>query len=539
MGAKSHGVDSQLTERAVRALLKHHESTPSRALLGNDLDVQVQFALARIPGNPSAKPIRIEIPHPLVKVATPSPSENREGFSEEYDDSHLEDINACLIVKEDSKAWVQELVARFPIELNCVKKVLGLQSLRTKHGSFTQRRELLDRFDIFFADDRILPMLTQALGGKFFQKKKQPIPIRLSRKEALPFAIQNCLKSTFLYIGAGTCLTVKAGNTAMPPSNLVSNVLSICSTVPTKVPRKWLNIRSISLKTTASVALPIYNKTPEELEQLFELAKTEKTVAAVRDEKIGKNDIGVKTRQPSKATAKSNLAKALKKQQTTEGKEIEQKPAKEVLQEANMSAKKKKKKSTNETQEDMPIAKRTPKKPNAEANERAKTTTSSKKSKKATINSNSFGAEADAAPTKTPTSSKKKRSKEKADDSKSRKEAVLPDTKTQSSRKRKVKATLDGSITLTNSSKKSLEEAVVKSAAEEKHDFIPAKKFDGAKKGYVFKKSNLGVGYYKDVLPVIDESLLASGGKKASRGGRKSMVHSKKRKKGGSSRRSL
>merc|ERR1711966_503078 len=406
---------------------------------------------------------------------------------------------------------VQELVARFPIELNCVKKVLGLQSLRTKHGSFTQRRELLDRFDIFFADDRILPMLTQALGGKFFQKKKRPIPIRLSRKEALPFAIQNCLKSTFLYIGAGTCLTVKAGNTAMPPSNLVSNVLSICSTVPTKVPRKWLNIRSISLKTTASVALPIYNKTPEELEQLFELAKTEKTVAAVRDEKIGKNDIGVKTRQPSKATAKSNLAKALKKQQTTEGKEIEQKPAKEVFQEANMSVKKKKKKSTNETQEDMPIAKRTPKKPNAEANERAKTTTSSKK----------------------------KRSKEKADDSKSRKEAVLPDTKTQSSRKRKVKATLDGSITLTNSSKKSLEEAVVKSAAEEKHDFIPAKKFDGAKKGYVFKKSNLGVGYYKDLLPVIDESLLASGGKKASRGGRKSMVHSKKRKKGGSSRRSL
>jgi ribosome biogenesis protein UTP30 len=211
MGAKSrtespkHGVDDQLTDRALRALLKHHASSSSSGggdnqklqLLENDLDIQVQFSLARIPGNASPKPIRIEIPHPLVKVAA------------DDDNSNLQDVEACIIVKEESKPWVQDMVSRFPNELGCIKKVLGLQSLRIKHKSFEQRRALLARFDVFFADDRILPMLTKALGGKFFEKKKQPIAVKLTRKEALPFAIQKSLSATFMFLSSGTCLTVK------------------------------------------------------------------------------------------------------------------------------------------------------------------------------------------------------------------------------------------------------------------------------------------------------------------------------------------
>jgi len=211
MGAKSrtespkHGVDDQLTDRALRALLKHHASSSSSGggdnqklqLLENDLDIQVQFSLARIPGNASPKPIRIEIPHPLVKVAA------------DDDNSNLQDVEACIIVKEESKPWVQDMVSRFPNELGCIKKVLGLQSLRIKHKSFEQRRALLARFDVFFADDRILPMLTKALGGKFFEKKKQPIAVLLTRKEALPFAIQKSLSATFMFLSSGTCLTVK------------------------------------------------------------------------------------------------------------------------------------------------------------------------------------------------------------------------------------------------------------------------------------------------------------------------------------------
>jgi len=81
---------------------------------------------------------------------------------------------------------------------------------------------------------------------------------------------------------------------------------------------------------------------------------------------------------------------------------------------------------------------------------------------------------------------------------------------------------------------KAPKKAVAESATKEKANFIFAKKFSGPKKGYVFKKSKLGIGYHKDVLPVVDKALLAGVGKKTSRGSRKSMGHSMKKKKGGS-----
>ena len=216
MGAKSQttslssssiGVDAQLTTRALKALLKHHESSTSSSsnLLGNDLDVQVQFTLARIPGNASPKPIRIDIPHPLVKVDGSTAAMD----TDEADDTSLQEVSVCLIVKEESKPYIQSILSKFPKQLGSIKKVLGLQSLRTKHKSYTQRRELLSRFDIFLADDSILPMLTKALGGKFFDKKKQPIPVNISRKEALPFAIEKALNSTFMCLSSGTCVTVR------------------------------------------------------------------------------------------------------------------------------------------------------------------------------------------------------------------------------------------------------------------------------------------------------------------------------------------
>ena len=464
----SFGVDGQLTDRALRALLKHHEASSSSGekeqLLGDDLDVQVQFSLARIPGNASPKPIRIEIPHPLVKVAA----------SMDEDDDNLQDVEACLIVKEESKPWVQEMVARFPSQLGCIKKVLGLQSLRVKHKSFTQRRELLDRFDVFFADDRILPMLTKALGGKFFEKKKQPIPIKLTRKEALPFAVQKCLSSTFMYLSAGTCVTVKAGNTAMPPAKLLANIQSICSVVPTKVPRKWSNIRSISIKTTSSVALPVYNKTPEELEQLMSLARGDKQlVKEVGGETNGDDKESKKKR---KAAASTPLAKAVKKQKVAEAEDGD-----EGKQDADVVGKKLSKKKKKERKE-------------------------------------SIDAGEDKVTAKTPKSSKKERRESKAKTSKTPIRDIIEREE--------------------GKDEKSSKKKTPKKSSEEGADFVSSKKFSGFKKGYVFRKGKSGLGYYIDVKPVVDKAWLSSLGKAGRGGGRKSMGHPKKKKKSGHSRRS-
>ncbi len=192
------GLDPALVHKASEALIKYHEtqSADSKSILGNDQPVQVQFTLLRTPGSPSSKPTRIMIPHPMFHLKS-----GEEGI--------LEEPEICLIVKEESKQWCQEMIERFPEQMGCIKKVLGLQSLRTKHARYEQRRTLLHKYNVFMADDRILPMLSKALGADFYKAKKLPIPIALTRKEALPFAIQNALSATYMSIAKGTCIMIR------------------------------------------------------------------------------------------------------------------------------------------------------------------------------------------------------------------------------------------------------------------------------------------------------------------------------------------
>lgn len=195
------GLDPALVQKATEALLKYHETSnsESKSLLGNDQPIHVQFTLLRTPENPSPKPIRVMIPHPLFQL----------NDSAKGDENTLEEPEVCLIVKEESKPWCQEMIERFPEHMGCIKKVLGLQSLRTKHARYEQQRALLHKYNFFLADDRILPMLSKALGKHFYNAKKLPIPITLTHKEALPFAVQRALSATYMTISKGTCIMIR------------------------------------------------------------------------------------------------------------------------------------------------------------------------------------------------------------------------------------------------------------------------------------------------------------------------------------------
>ena len=73
-------------------------------------------------------------------------------------------------------------------------------------------------------------MLTKALGSKFFEKKRQPIPICLTRNirsmedgvgglegddgggevdGGLVSRLEKILNGTYMYLSAGTCVTIK------------------------------------------------------------------------------------------------------------------------------------------------------------------------------------------------------------------------------------------------------------------------------------------------------------------------------------------
>jgi ribosome biogenesis protein UTP30 len=512
-------VNSELLNNAIKALLKHHNESDSKsALLGNDLPVQVQFTLARIPEKTSARPIRVEIPHPLHKVLQTSEDKDQ------HQDG-LDEVEVCLIVKDESKQWVKELLEQFPSHTSCIKKVLTLTSLRKKYTQYKDRRELLKRYDLFLADDRILPMLGKALGKNFFQEKKQPIPLKLTRKEALPFAIQRCLKSSYMFISPGTCVSIKAGNTAMSLEYLVENVEAILANAVKHIPRKWSNVSAVNVKTSQSVALPVYNKTREELEEIARMAKVDASSTAeekkrAREEEeeeaeLAEEESARTKKQKKELAAKSPLVKALKKTQkknkhdgkaaeaTTPSKKkkktnsdsVEEKEVVELADEEATRSKKQKK----ELAAKSPLVKALKKK-NKHDGEASEATTPSKKKKK----TNSDSVEEKEVVKATPKSSKKKKSKEKED--------VAAETPKSSKKK------------------KSDEEGSSKT-------FISSKKYKGSKKSFVFKMGSRGVGYYVDIKPVPDKMALAAIARMGKGGGGRRESAGKSRKGGRRTRR--
>jgi len=260
-------VDERLVKKALKSLLKYHNDSTadSKDLLGSELPVHLQFSLNVAPPRGSFKPIRIMIPHPLHKVKLNSGDD---------DDDDLEEPEVCLIVKNDgTKERVKEMVDNFPKDLFFIKKILTLDSLRTKHKSFAQRRVLLQKYSLFLADDRITPMLTSALGKHFLQAKKQPLGVNLGQKgEVLPVTLIKALSCTRLVLNSGNCITIPAGHTTMSVDKLSANFMAVIAGAVAKIPKQWANIRGIHCKTATSTALPLYYGLEEDQEELKELA---------------------------------------------------------------------------------------------------------------------------------------------------------------------------------------------------------------------------------------------------------------------------
>lgn len=326
-GAKfSHtGLDAALVSKAVAAVLKYHEKVKGGAseklvLLGDDRPVQVQLTLLRAPGKSQPKPAQLLIPHPFYKLA-----------DTEDDSDNVEEPEICLIVKDESKTWCLEMIEKFPDHMGCVKKVLTLDSLRKKHSSYEQKRELLSKYNMFMADDRILPMMSKALGKPFIKAKKLPVPINVTREVALPFAVQKALSATYMTVNKGTCISIKAGHTGMDATQLTENIVAIAKSAATKIPRSWANIQMIGVKTADSVSLPVYNKTPEALREIARLAglNADAGVSADKNDESEAKD-STQKEEKKKKDLKSPLLQALKKQKKEEDKETPKKAKKEV-----------------------------------------------------------------------------------------------------------------------------------------------------------------------------------------------------------------
>ncbi|OUS47721.1 ribosomal protein L1p/L10e family-domain-containing protein [Ostreococcus tauri] len=247
--ATSARVDVDQVRKAVSALATHLEKVanekPSSALFDDEAETyHALISLRRTPKETtSARLIAVPIPHPLLDLST---------------------AELCLIVKDHQGEGHKEAKQRVAEMAQCgVAKVLGISKLKANYKAHEQKRKLCDSYDMFLADDRVIPILPKLLGKNFFKKKKQPVAVDLTKKDWVA-QVKRAVSATYMHIAGGTCVNVKVGKSTMGEDEIVENIMAAIAGAVHKIPRRWGNVQSIYIKTPDSVALPIFAAPPDE-----------------------------------------------------------------------------------------------------------------------------------------------------------------------------------------------------------------------------------------------------------------------------------
>ncbi|XP_031569604.1 ribosomal L1 domain-containing protein 1-like [Actinia tenebrosa] len=253
---------------AVSALMKHvqekEKSKPS--LLGDQQVLWLILALKKIPA-PDKKPKRIAISNSL----------------------HPDDSDVCLITKSEGKP-VKELLQSAGV--TSVKKVISLTKLKKNYKSYESKRQLASLYDLFICDDVIYHLLPKFLGKAFYTRKKFPIPVSLKKKD-LKGEINKVLQSTYMSLGHGSCSAIKIGHTGLTEEEVTANIMETAKGIANIIPRGWKNIKSLNIKTSNSVSLPIYNSLPER-PVAIQSESVKKPKATIKEKKQKKRKVNEK-----------------------------------------------------------------------------------------------------------------------------------------------------------------------------------------------------------------------------------------------------
>ncbi|CAF2112833.1 hypothetical protein Bca4012_095626 [Brassica carinata] len=270
-------VSPKTVDDAISSLLKwktEKSKTEKPQLLEQDEFVYLTVTLKKIPQTSRTNAHRIRLPHPLINTEEESPE-------------------LCLIIDDRPKSGLskEDAVKKIESENIPITKVLKLSKLKTDYKAFEAKRKLFDSYDMFFADRRVIPMLPRLIGKKFFVQKKIPLPVDLKHKNWKQQIEKGCGSAMF-FVSTGTCSVVKVGKLSMDSDEVVENVMATLNGVVEVLPSQWKYVRSLHLKLSESVSLPIYQCVPD-LKLKIDDFEEESGVTEEEKKKKGKSD-GVK-----------------------------------------------------------------------------------------------------------------------------------------------------------------------------------------------------------------------------------------------------
>ncbi|TFK73185.1 ribosomal protein L1, partial [Pluteus cervinus] len=232
-------VSLQQCKKAINALLTHErqkaeERQETELIEPKEPHVWLNVTVKKMAPINKIKPAKIPIVHPLVDPRT---------------------TPVCLITKDPQREY-KDLLETHKIKF--IHRVVGLEKLKGKWKPFEARRMLLKENGLFLADERVIPLLPRLLGKKWFEAKKQPIPVCLTRKD-LKGELERAISSTYMNQNKGTCTSIKVGVLSQTPEQIMANIQTALPAIVKRIQDGWDNIQNLHIKTNSSVSLPIWS----------------------------------------------------------------------------------------------------------------------------------------------------------------------------------------------------------------------------------------------------------------------------------------
>lgn len=216
-------------------LLDDDEEEPSTSA-ADKKSFYVMFGLKKIPAEVSVKPQLISVPNAWKSA------------------SSADSVRVCIFTKDPHDEYKKRIKT---LGLPSIVKVMPVSKLRKNFKPFEAKRQLCASYDIFLTDCRIVALLPKLIGKKFFEAKKIPVVVDLT-KEDLKTELETAINSTYLHLTSGPCSSVKIGLSSQGVSALTENGSQIIKQVVEKIPGGWDNIKCLHVKTPESIALPVY-----------------------------------------------------------------------------------------------------------------------------------------------------------------------------------------------------------------------------------------------------------------------------------------
>ena len=229
--------------KAVRAIQKYAEkkaeeaaaSSGAQQLLPDPETVTIQFSLNRIPVKKDFRFNEIAVPHPVIDVSSKS---------------------LCLLVRDPKEKAVAQVAAQnLPFE-----KVIAVKSLKRKYASIEARKELANRFDLFFCEAQIFEMMGHLLGSYFFVNKKAKIPSPMKYLSAACF--EKTVRCARFRVRGGNVVTVRIGHRNMDCDHLVENAMAVVKHMAGQYctnARTLNDIYSMTIGATNVIDLPVWS----------------------------------------------------------------------------------------------------------------------------------------------------------------------------------------------------------------------------------------------------------------------------------------